>query len=118
MNADLRALAERLGMFRDCECAMQHQKYVRVGGAPGEYVAACVACSGTGHRLPTEAEVRAAIFEASVTWVETGSSRAFAYVMFGGDDEYRTEAHAEEAEADDLVLLALLRALKVARSGC
>jgi hypothetical protein len=115
MNAELRELAGRLDMLQDCICLGKPITIYEDDKPLVQFP--CVLKCGDGRRLPTEAEVREAIFEASVTWVETGWSRAFAYVMFGGDDEYRSEAHAEEAEADDLVLLALLRALEAARRG-
>jgi hypothetical protein len=103
----LRDLAERLEILQDCDCRSGCERCVLP--APGGHSYAL-------HRLPTEAEVREAIFEAGVTWIEVGSSRAFAYVMFGGDEEYRAEAWPEDAEPE-LVLLALLRALEVARRG-
>lgn len=111
-TADLRALATRLDMLKDCVCLGKPITIYENDRPLVEFP--CVLKCGDGKRLPTEAEVREAIFEAEPTWIEVGSSRGFAYVMFGGDAEYRTRAYSEEAEPDVLPLLALLRALE----GC
>lgn len=110
-TADLRALAGRLAMLKPCP--VHGRPYPSSPDRPGR----CPDwCGGREGILPTEAEVRAAIFEAGVHWVEVGGSTTYVGLAFGGDERYRLHARAGEAGPDDLVLLALLRALEACRS--
>lgn len=112
-TADLRALAERLGVLKPCEVCCEGR--VADCSSPGE-LDACWSCYGIGQRLPTEAEVRAALFEAGVHTIEvTETDTGFAGVRFGGDLEYRVRVEDEEVETGTSVLLALLRALEACR---
>lgn len=105
-TADLRALAERLDMLQVCWCD--------AAPLPEEYH--CPVCDGTMRRLPAEAEVRAAIFEAGFRWLNIHIGPGSVDVR--ADDSCGQLAYAEAGEAapNDLVLLALLRALEAARA--
>jgi hypothetical protein len=100
----VRELAERLGVLRPCGCD--------AGTVDG--FGECIVCEGTGFRLPTEAEVRAAIFEADWNVLLIRAEPDFARVEVCRPSEQR-DANAVRGEADNLVLLALLRALEAAR---
>lgn len=73
-------------------------------------------CDDTARRLPTEAEVRSAIFEAGWVIVVISAGPASARV-----DAYRPRETCEgqsgqgETDSDSLVLLALLRVLEACR---
>lgn len=114
-TADLRALAERLGMLKDCPCGELKLSACDFNDDPVPFD--CPSCLGAGQRLPTEAEVRAAIVEAAVHYFEVGATTKWAGVMFGGDDTWRVQAYEGEADPDDLPRLALMRALEAARGN-
>jgi hypothetical protein len=101
-------LAERLGMVMVCE--------VCSGG--GDLDGKACVCDA-GRRLPTEAEVRKAIFEAGWTDVEVSCDEAtWAHVVVLSVDSRRTAAAKRGVDgSDELVLLALLRALEVCRAA-
>ena len=123
-TADLRALAGKLGMLKPCEvcggigatgCAPEFGNHI---GFP------CRACggdalhAGTGDRLPSEAEVRAAILAtpaARIQCLEITDCASHVEVRFSGGRTLL--AKADEAAPDNLVLLALLRALEACRRG-
>lgn len=115
-TADLRALAERLGMLKLCEVCCEGR--VADCASPGE-LDACWSCGGSGHRLPTEAELRTAIFEAG--WPVIVMRRVevdFVSLEVCRPSEQRdADAIAGEAAPDKLALLALLRALEEVRRG-
>ena len=116
MDADLRTLAERLGQMKPCDfCAGAVMELQRESGIfeRGD----CPVCDGTGHRLPTEAELRAAIFEAGWTvLVARRIEEDFVSLEICRPSEQRdVSAVLGEAAPGDLVLLALLRALEVCR---
>lgn len=103
-TADLRALARTVGLLKPC----------------GDHVYACPRwCDNKDGRLPTEAEVRAAIFEAG--WPVIVMRRIevdFVSLEICRPSEQRdVSAVGDEAAPDDLVLLALLRALEVVGRG-
>lgn len=114
-TADLLALAERLGQMRRCECLEGCERCCAVPWSPD------------GQRLPTETEVRAAIFETGWTFITVHTSLVsaavdvWAYSLMAdamptaGTCERGARATAGEAASVDLVLLALLRALEAAR---
>lgn len=116
-TADLRALAGKLGLLKPCEVCLERGWMARWHDGLDKFDSCtCPACVA-GHRLPSEAEVRAAIFEAgfgltiyagqSHVTVEARTARLLKSLT--------TSAHAGEADPNDLVLLALLRALEAAR---
>jgi hypothetical protein len=93
-----------LGLLKQCGC----DAGLIGGGYP------CWVCDGDGRRMPTEEEVRTAIFETGVDFVEVGtSSSGFAGLCFGGDERWRVLVDNGEVETGTSVLLALLRALEV-----
>lgn len=108
--ADLRALAERLGQMRSCECYDG-----RIYDGLGDHDQ-CWRCDGTMRRLPTEAELRAAIFEAGVEWLVM-QARSDYIEMIPDEAIHRRIAREGEAAPGDLVLLALLRTLEVCRGA-
>lgn len=111
---DLRALAERLGQMRPCPCGGLLEISACVPGEPLPFD--CLSCHGAGRRLPTEAEVRAAIFEAGDRLVGGVIEKDWVSLGVEVDGALHGSTAAEgEAAPGDLVLLALLRALEVCR---
>lgn len=107
-TADLRALAERLRMLKSCGCVSGCERCVEMSqDIPMTHY----------RRLPTEAEVRAAIREAGVRNViaYAGKEDVAVRTHVTGKLDRTTSAHISEAGPEDLVLLALLRALEVCR---
>lgn len=106
MADTLRDLAERLGMLKDCECVDGCDRCLRPEMADRQ-------------RLPDEAEVRAAIFEAGWPVIIARRIEAdFVSLEVCRPSEQRdADAIAGEAAPDKLVLLALLRALEEVRRG-
>lgn len=105
-TADLRALAERLRMLKPCECRMRFHD--NCGCITAE---SCPWCGDTGKRLPEEAEVRAAIFEAKFGVTVYAGPENATVVLSGRHVSYATRG---EALPNQHVLLALLRALEAA----
>lgn len=111
-TADLRDLAEKLGMLKECHACYDGRYFDNSGESEG-----CRTCGATGLRLPSEAEVREAIFDAGILWIETASSRSYATVTvgLGGGLDKSVHALGREAGPDDRVLFALMRALEAVR---
>lgn len=106
-TADLRALAERLNVLQACD----NPDCENPSG-----LGRCWRCDDTGRRMPAEAEVRAAIFEAGAGWVRVNVEPDWAEVMTGSSGGgVFGQAEADEAAPHYLVLLALLRALDEVR---
>lgn len=107
-TADLRDLAARLGLLQSC--VTSH------GQIPDYVFGACDRCDDTGQRMPTEAEVRVAIRAAGWPVVYVKAQETFVQVeVCRPSQERQASAVGDEASPDDLVLLALLRALEAAR---
>lgn len=108
---DLRALAESLGLLKPCVCCNG-----RLADCAGT-ISVCLVCGGTSRRLPTEAEVRAAIFAAGRRVQVYTSDRIASVVTMNTGIGSSASGFAEEGEAasNELALLALMRALERCR---
>ena len=113
MAEPVRDLAARLGLLKECEVCLGRGWMARWhDGLNALDSCTCPSCVG-GQRLPTEAEVRQAIFaEGRGVTVYAGPGDVAVILKAAGAIGRTISANQGEAAADDLVLLALLRALE------